>query len=106
MITGPQSQRDSGGANHGTIGCVRIAPHRYLAGSGMMLRTTFFLLSLLLAAGLHAETRDLDHGIRLQGQFVQGGMVTGTAPAAVSVQFQNRTLPRARSEERRVGKES
>lgn len=61
----------------------------------MMLKTTAFLFFLLLAAGLHAETRDLDHGIQLQGQFVQGGMVTGTAPAAVTVQFQNRTLPRA-----------
>ena len=59
-----------------------------------MQQLVVFLLALLTAASLHAETRDLGQGVQLQGNFVQGGMATGKAPAGVTVLFQNRTLPR------------
>lgn len=54
------------------------------------------LALLLVTLGhLQAETRDLGHGVQLQGDFTQGGMVTGTAPNNVQVQFQQRTLLRS-----------
>lgn len=55
----------------------------------------FSLLMLTLGTTfpLHAEVRDLGHGIRLEGNFTQGGMVMGQAPAGAKIQFQKRTLP-------------
>lgn len=55
------------------------------------------MLTLLLATlgSLQAETRDLGHGVQLQGNFIPGGMVTGTAPGNVQVQFQQRKLLRS-----------
>lgn len=61
-----------------------------------MLQKILPILFLLLASGVHAETRDLGHGIVLQGQFAQGGLVTGLAPATIkSVRFQQRDLQRS-----------
>lgn len=58
-----------------------------------MLRMIALLLSLSTTFPLHAEVRDLGHGIRLEGNFTQGGMVMGQAPVGAKIQFQKRMLP-------------
>lgn len=58
-----------------------------------LLRALVLLLPLIWSVPLHAEIRDLGHGIRLEGNFTQGGMVMGQAPAGAKIQFQKRNLP-------------
>lgn len=53
----------------------------------------FLIFIAFFSAPLHAEVRDLGNGIRLDGQFKQGGMVIGQAPAGTKIQFQKRNLP-------------
>ena len=67
--------------------------------SKMMMQWVRLLAAVLVAvmaplSGLQAETRDLGQGVQLQGNFVQGGLVTGTAPKNLQVQFQQRKLLR------------
>lgn len=54
---------------------------------------SLLLLSLSTTFPLHAEVRDLGNGIRLEGNFTQGGMVMGQAPVGAKIQFQKRMLP-------------
>lgn len=49
--------------------------------------------ALLWSLSLHAEVREPGHGIHLDGNFVQGGMVVGHAPAGAKIRFQKRNLP-------------
>src|SRR3546814_11638617 len=67
-----------------------------------------FLLGLLLAARLTAaaavQANEPPPGIAWQGEFVQGGMVIGMAQPGVMLKLGERSVPVARSEERRGGK--
>lgn len=54
---------------------------------------SLLMLTLGTTLPLHAEVRDLGHGIRLEGNFTQGGMVMGQAPVGAKIQFQKRMLP-------------
>ncbi len=51
----------------------------------------FLLCAVAITA--QAEVRDLGNGIRLEGQFTQGGLVVGSAPAGTRLTFQKRALP-------------
>jgi biotin carboxyl carrier protein len=54
---------------------------------------SLLMLTLGTTSPLHAEVRDLGNGIRLEGNFTQGGMVMGQAPVGAKIQFQKRMLP-------------
>lgn len=51
------------------------------------------LITVCCVLSAQAEVRDLGNGIRLEGQFIQGGMIVGQAPVGTRLQFQQRALP-------------
>src|SRR5690606_13236674 len=59
----------------------------------VVLRTLGWLALFSVAVTAQAEIRDLGNGIVLDGQFTQGGLVIGQAPAGSKLRFQQRDLP-------------